>query len=33
MRSFEDLELYKECRKFRKDISTLVRTFSWFKNL
>jgi len=27
MRSFEDLELYKECRKFRKEISKLVKMF------
>ena len=27
MRNFEDLELYKACRKFRQDISNVVRTF------
>lgn len=27
MRSFEDLELYKECREFRKEISKLAKTF------
>ncbi|MBS3771918.1 MAG: four helix bundle protein [Bacteroidales bacterium] len=27
MRNFEDLELYRECRKFRKDVSILVKSF------
>jgi four helix bundle protein len=27
MKSFEDLELYKACRKFRQDISKLVKSF------
>ncbi|MCF8332087.1 MAG: four helix bundle protein [Bacteroidales bacterium] len=27
MRNFEDLELYKECRNFRIEISNLVKTF------
>lgn len=27
MRSFEDLELYKQCREFRKGISILVKSF------
>ncbi len=27
MRNFEELELYRECRKFRKDVSILVKSF------
>ena len=27
MKSFEELELYKECRKFRKLITDLVKSF------
>ena len=27
MKNFEDLELYKECRKFRQSISVLVKNF------
>jgi four helix bundle protein len=27
MKSFEDLELYKQCRLFRKEISILVKSF------
>ena len=26
MKSFEDLELYKECRKFRRSVSDFVKT-------
>jgi four helix bundle protein len=27
MKNFEELELYKECRKFRQEISSLVKSF------
>ena len=27
MKNFEELELYKECRKFRQEISNLVKSF------
>ncbi|MFO8235016.1 MAG: four helix bundle protein [Bacteroidales bacterium] len=27
MKKFEDLELYKECRKFRQDVSILTKSF------
>lgn len=27
MKTFEELELYKECRKFRQEISNLVKSF------
>ena len=27
LKNFEDLELYKECRKFRQEVSSLIKTF------